>query len=164
MFITEALVCLWDLFIYFFTFLSFQKLQGGKKRGKRSWRHTSTIENIWTRWMQRHQERSPTITEVDHTSFLKANMPQHIWTAHVAYFGHYWWPSLMSLNLSCRYLLNDTSGVIGFSVYLWVFFFSFLVFISFLSSFFIVNCVGLFLELERVEDDIYNSANFNTTL
>ena len=38
-----------------------------------------------------------------------------------------------------------------------VFFFSFLVFLSSLSLFFIVNYVGLFLELERVEDGIYNS-------
>jgi len=41
-------------------------------------------------------------------------------------------------------------------MYLW-FFFSFLIFIYFLSSFLIVNYVGLFLELEKVEDDIYNS-------
>jgi hypothetical protein len=106
--------------------------------------------------MQRHQERSPTMTEVDHKSLPEANKPQHIWTARVAHSGHYWWPSLISLNSSCRYLLNDTNGVIGFSMYLW-FFFSFLIFIYFLSSFLIVNYVGLFLELEKVEDDIYNS-------
>lgn len=68
-----------------------------------------SIKKISTRRIQQHQERSSMVTGMDHMSGPKASESRHLWMAHVAYFVHRLWPSLMLLS---QKFFNGTCGVI----------------------------------------------------
>lgn len=111
---------------------------------KRSWRDKSqnTIKMILT------------VTKVCHTSHSKVNESQYIWITHVAHFGDRLWSF---------FLVVEFVSSISFKWYRWCHRQSFDVFIefflfpcNFLFLFFIVNCASLFLEFERVANNIYN--------
>jgi hypothetical protein len=149
--------------IFLFLYFSLSPLSSQRKR-KRSWRHTKTkiMTKISTRQIQRHQERSPMVARVCHMSYLNANEPQHIWTAHVTHFGHHSWPFLVSLDYSCQYLFNSTGGVVIRDLMcLRGLFFLFLFF-----SFYCKLCQPIFNFREvctwnlRVVYVIYNSLNY----
>lgn len=70
------------------------------------------VEKISTRKTQQNQERSLTITEVDHTSHLKASEPWYLRTIRMTYFINHWWFLLMFFYLFYRDYFNNIDDII----------------------------------------------------
>ena len=160
--IIRASMCLHDLFIYFFTFLSLfslHKLQGGERREKNKeikktlnthWNSDnntiSIVEKISTRWIQQHQRKVKRWLECAIRAVQRQISPD--------IFEWLMWPTLVTVcYLSRCYstrLVNIFSTILVLLSFKfrWVseFFFSLFPF----SFPFIKNSVSLFLELERI--------------
>jgi hypothetical protein len=71
-----------------------------------------TVEKIFMRRVQWHQERSPIMTWMGHKKGPKTSEPRYLRTTHMAYSVYHLWPSLVSLDLSCRDLIYGINVII----------------------------------------------------
>jgi hypothetical protein len=125
-----------------------------KKQKKKKIKDPICIPNLW--W-QHHKYYWKTLDEISPTTqkkvtngewsrphesfkYVGAHLPLD---ARVTYFGHCLWLSLVLLDSLCWYLSNNTDNIIiGVSVCLWSFFFSF--FSPSLSSLYLILCLSNF--------------------
>lgn len=93
-----------------------------KKRKKRKWSCTyiktsMTISLIllkrsWRDDSNNTKKKSHMINEVSHTNTVKVLGLTCLWAARMTNSNHYWWPFIISLDLSHQNLFNNTDGII----------------------------------------------------